>query len=94
MAGGRPALAKRITADLDSDDDIIVRMKESKYLEKDIAEYLKNRGRTNYNPKTIGTRWTRLKKVLADKNDSLLDEDLTDWHDGDVCMPTLTEAFF
>ncbi|KAK4919275.1 hypothetical protein LTR66_016814, partial [Elasticomyces elasticus] len=38
--GGRPALAKKVTADLDSDDELIVRMKEAKYLEKDIATRL------------------------------------------------------
>lgn len=56
VAGGRPVVAKKVTADLDSDDEIIVRMKNAKYKEKDIARYLISEGRTAYNHKTIGTR--------------------------------------
>jgi len=84
VAGGRPAVAKKVTADLDSDDELIVRMKEARYLEKDIAQALIDQGRTAYNPKTIGTRWRRLKAALQKRQDALLDADLTDWHDGDV----------
>lgn len=91
IAGGRPAVAKKVTADLDSDDELIVSMKHAKYLEKDIAKRLEDEGRTKYNSKTIGTRWARIKKKLQEKNDTLLDAELTDWHDGDVsrCLPTL-----
>ncbi|KAJ9610494.1 hypothetical protein H2200_005271 [Cladophialophora chaetospira] len=83
IQGGRPAVAKKVTADLDSDDEMIVRMKEARYLEKDIAQALINQGRTAYNPKTIGTRWRRIKAALQKRQDDLLDADLTDWHDGD-----------
>ena len=83
IRGGRPAVAKRVTADLDSDDELIVRMKEARFLEKDIAEALINQGRVAYNPKTIGTRWRRLKAVLQKRQDDMLDADLTDWHEGD-----------
>ena len=69
--------------DLDSDDDMIVRMKEAKYAEKDIAKHLADAGRMNYNPKSIGTRWARLRKALAQHQEELLEADLTDWHDGD-----------
>ncbi len=71
-------------AELDSDDEIIFSMKNAKFLEKDIAKRLADEGRTVYNPKTIGTRWARLKKAMQAKQDKLLDEGLTDWHDGDV----------
>jgi hypothetical protein len=84
VAGGRPAIAKRVTADLDSDDELIVRMKNAKYLEKDIADRLIQEGRTKYNPKTIGTRWARLKRALQQAQEEKLDDELTDWHDGDV----------
>ncbi|EXJ87802.1 hypothetical protein A1O1_04729 [Capronia coronata CBS 617.96] len=83
MAGGRPAVAKKVTADLDSDDEIIVRMKEARFLEKDIAQALVDQGRTAYNPKTIGTRWRRLKQALQKRQDELLDADMSDWHEGD-----------
>lgn len=82
--GGRPALAKRVTADLDSDDELIVRMKNAKYLEKDIARRLADEGRIKYNVKTVGTRLARIRKKMQERNDELLDEELTDWHDGDV----------
>ncbi|OCT49106.1 hypothetical protein CLCR_04939 [Cladophialophora carrionii] len=83
IQGGRPAVAKKVTADLDSDDELIVRMKEARYLEKDIAKALVDQGRTAYNPKTIGTRWRRIKAALQKRQDDLLDADLTDWHEGD-----------
>lgn len=84
IAGGRPALPKKVTAEMDSDDELIVKMKQAKYQEKEIAQRLVDEGRTNYHPKTIGTRWARLKKAMQIRNDELLDQDLTDWHEGDV----------
>lgn len=92
MSGGRPALAKKVTAEMDSDDELIVKMKQAKYQEKEIAQRLIDEGRTHYHSKTIGTRWARLKKVMQAHNDELLDQDLTDWHDGDVCFPLLTKC--
>ncbi|OAP63392.1 hypothetical protein AYL99_02619 [Fonsecaea erecta] len=83
IQGGRPAIAKKVTADLDSDDEMIVRMKEARFLERDIAQALIDQGRTAYNPKTIGTRWRRIKAALQKRQDDLLDADLTDWHEGD-----------
>ncbi|KIW09794.1 hypothetical protein PV08_11894 [Exophiala spinifera] len=83
IRGGRPAIAKKVSADLDSDDELIVRMKEARFLEKDIAQALVDQGRIAYNPKTIGTRWRRIKAKLQKRQDDLLDADLTDWHDGD-----------
>lgn len=62
----------------------MVRMKDAKYLEKDIAQRLMDEGRIKYNAKTIGTRLSRIRKKLQERNDELLDQELTDWHDGDV----------
>lgn len=53
-------------------------MKNAKYLEKDIAERLAKEGRINYHPKTIGTRWARIKKMLQKVQDQMLDDELTD----------------
>lgn len=86
LTGGRPATSKKVTADLDSDDELIMRMKEAKWLEKDIAQRLANEGRMAYHPKTIGTRWTRIKKAMAKRQDELLDNDQSDWHEGDVSV--------
>jgi hypothetical protein len=84
LTGGRPAVPKKVVADMDSDDEIIFSMKNAKFLEKDIAKRLADEGRMVYNPKTIGTRWQRLKQVMQAKQDELLDADLTDWHEGDA----------
>ena len=84
IAGGRPALAKKVTADLDSDDELIVRMKQARYQEREIAQRLRDEGRINYNSKTIGTRWTRICLALQKRQDEMLDAELTDWHEGDV----------
>ncbi|RMZ80232.1 hypothetical protein DV738_g2908, partial [Chaetothyriales sp. CBS 135597] len=80
---GRPAMSKRVTADLDSDDEMIVRMKNAKYQEKDIARRLADEGRMFYSTKTIGSRWGRLRKAIEARQDELLDANLTDWHEGD-----------
>ena len=70
-------------------------MKNAKYQEKEIARRLVDEGRISYHPKTIGTRWARLKRVLQAQQDQLLDEELTDWHDGDVSIyPTSTFQTF
>lgn len=90
VAGGRPAIAKKVTADLDSDDEMITRMKEARYLEKDIAQALVDDGRVAYNHKTIGTRYARIRSVKAKELDILLDAELTDWHDGDVSFLVLS----
>ena len=82
--GERPVIATPVRYDLDSDDELICKMKQARYLEKDIADRLQAEGRKNYAPKTIGTRWARIKKVLQLKQDDLLDEGLADWHEGDV----------
>ena len=84
LEGGRPALHKRVVADMDSDDDLIVQMKQTRHTQQEIADRLKAEGRVVYNPKSIDGRWARLKKVLRDKNDELLDAEMTDWHEGDV----------
>jgi hypothetical protein len=84
VPGGRPAVAKKVTADLDSDDETIMRLKGAKFLEKDIAQILVDEGRIAYNPKTIGTRFARIQIALAKQKDEMLDEEITDWHEGDV----------
>ncbi|RMD43734.1 hypothetical protein DV735_g1395, partial [Chaetothyriales sp. CBS 134920] len=83
VGDGRPAMSKRVTADLDSDDEMIVRMKNAKYQEKDIARRLADEGRMFYSTKTIGSRWGRLRKAIQARQDELLDANLTDWHEGD-----------
>ncbi|KAL9096624.1 MAG: hypothetical protein Q9165_001111 [Trypethelium subeluteriae] len=83
IEGGRAAAAKKVTADLDSEDEIIVQMKQHNYSDRDVAYQLISEGRINYDRKTIATRWARLRRALADREDQLLDDELTDWHEGE-----------
>lgn len=77
-------MSKKVVADMDSDDEIIYSMKQNGYKDRDIRERLINEGRTRYHPKTISTRWARLKRCVEAHADELLDEELSDWHVGEV----------
>ena len=52
--GGRSTISRPVSLDMNSDDEIIVSMKRKRISDKKIAEYLRESGRVNYNPKTIG----------------------------------------
>ncbi|KAI9724357.1 MAG: hypothetical protein M1812_000425 [Candelaria pacifica] len=83
VEGGRTAIPKKIVADVDSEDEIIVRMKEEGFTDSKIRDHLISEGRTKYNSKTISSRWGRLRRVLEARNDQLLDEQMIDWHAGE-----------
>ncbi|TKA69747.1 hypothetical protein B0A49_06707 [Cryomyces minteri] len=83
VKGGRAAVPKKVVANMDTDDEIIVTMKQNRCVDAEIAERLINEGRTRYDVKTIASRWQRLRRVLAERQDELLDDDLTDWHMGE-----------
>ncbi|SLM38102.1 Nucleotide-binding, alpha-beta plait [Lasallia pustulata] len=83
VEGGRAPAPKRIQADLDSDDEVIVKMKAEKFTDKQIAARLREEGRVNYHYKTISSRWIRIKNALEKRRDQDLDDQLTDWHEGD-----------
>ena len=57
--------------------------------EKDdaVARILKEEGRVVYTAKTIGSRWLRLKKIFEQKEEDRLDDELSDWHIGEVSCP-------
>ena len=82
--GGRAAVARRVTADLNEEDQIIVQMKRDGYTDRQIAEHLRDTGRINYNTKTIGTRWKRIRVALAKAKDEELDKGEATWTDRDV----------
>ncbi|KAF1987200.1 hypothetical protein K402DRAFT_462917 [Aulographum hederae CBS 113979] len=83
ITGGRIALPKKITADLDSEDEIILRMKQDGYSDFNIAEKLAQEGRIRYDHKTISTRYNRIKIAIGARKDEQLDAELTDWHEGE-----------
>ena len=71
--------AKKITADLDSDDEIICQMKLEGKKDKEIVEFLKNSGRINYRPRTISSRYNRINVVKAAEMDKELDSGRSEW---------------
>lgn len=93
LAGGRPVLSKKVTIDMDSEDEMIVRLKAARYPEKEIYKRLVDAGKTHYSQKTIATRYCRLKKMLERHNEEMLDAELTDWHEGDVRPPSAILVF-
>ena len=88
VSGGRSAVARRVSADLNSDDEILVRMKQEGRTDRDIANTLKAAGRVNYNQKTIGSRWKRLRIALAARKDKELDAGFANWLVADVNRPS------
>ncbi|EME88585.1 uncharacterized protein MYCFIDRAFT_90682, partial [Pseudocercospora fijiensis CIRAD86] len=92
VPGGVAAIAKKITADYDSDDGRIIELKQQSYSDEYVAGKLQQEGRVRYVGKTIGSRWNRLRKVLEDRNDELLDDELSDWHVGEDEMVTKIKA--
>lgn len=84
VAGGVAPTAKPVTADYDSDDGRIIELKQLGHADEYVAAKLVEEGRIRYVGKTIGSRYLRLRKVLDDKEDEKLDDELTDWHVGEV----------
>ncbi|KAI9668756.1 MAG: hypothetical protein M1831_000825 [Alyxoria varia] len=84
IPGGRAAIAKKVNPDyLDSDDELIKSMKEQGYRDEVIQERLVKEDRIIYNVKSIATRYGRICRTLAAAKTAKLDDDQTDWHDGD-----------
>lgn len=81
---GRTPTIKRITADLDSDDEVIKSMKDAGYRDEEVQKRMISEGRTKYAVKSITTRYTRILRVCAAREAEDLDNELTDWHEGDV----------
>lgn len=84
VRGGRAALPKPVTADLDSEDEIILRMKEDGFTDQQVVNKLKEENRVRYDRKTIGSRFLRIQAALAAKQDERLEAEETDWHEGEV----------
>lgn len=77
-------MPKRIVADYDSDDGRIITLKQQGYSDEYVAQRLMDEGRVRYVPKTVGSRWLRLRKALQEAEDEKLDDELSDWHVGEV----------
>ena len=66
-------------------DETIMRMKKAAYSNKEIANKLreKSNGAVDYDPKTIGTRAARINKLFATEAEQRIDDELSDWHEGE-----------
>lgn len=84
-------MPKRIVADYDSDDGRIITLKQQGYSDEYVAQRLMDESRVRYVPKTVGSRWLRLRKALQEAEDEKLDDELSDWHVGEVRIPVLSD---
>lgn len=75
---------KDITVELDSDDEIILTMKDQGIKDEVVMERLIAEGRTKYNSKTISTRYIRMKRVLETAEEKQMEEDFSDFHEDEV----------
>jgi hypothetical protein len=76
---------RKISHELDTVDKIIVNLKRQNYPNDQIAEELRKLGLSNYDPKTVGSRFIRVEKKIEDHEAQRIEDGLTDWHDGEVC---------
>lgn len=87
--GGRAAAPKRIGKVLDFEDQTIFDMKQQGYTDRAVANHLTTQGYTKYQPQSISSRFIRIRKVMADRNEELLHEELSDWHEGEVSIDSV-----
>lgn len=85
VAGGKAAGPKPIKANYDADDARIVDLKQQGYTDEYVADKLAQEGRIRYHARTVGSRWLRIRKALEAKEEEILEDNLSDWHDGEVC---------
>lgn len=86
VPGGKAAGPKPIKANYDADDDRIVDLKQRGHTDREVAEKLAEEGRIRYVPRTVGSRWLRIRKALEAKEEELLEDEMSDWHDEQVCL--------
>lgn len=83
--GGRAAVPKKVGADLDSEDEIIKQMKDNGETNDVVSKRLIERGGTRYDPKTIATRYARIKKTQFERDEVRRDDEFSDFHEDEVC---------
>ena len=93
VQGGRIPFPKKVNADLDSEDEIIKTMKEKGYTDKSIAQRLKDENRVAYREKSITTRYARIMRALHEHETKKLDDELSDWHEGDVSATPIIKQY-
>ncbi|KAF2445250.1 hypothetical protein P171DRAFT_454843 [Karstenula rhodostoma CBS 690.94] len=74
-----PAYHKKVSHELDSDDELIMAMREKGFSDKQIAQRLAKEGRIKYNSKSVSTRIQRIKVVQAQRADFELENGIIEW---------------
>jgi hypothetical protein len=87
-----PAYHKRVSHELDSDDELIMEMREKAFSDRQIADKLAKDGRVRYDQKSISTRIMRIRLAQANNVDFLLREGYKEWKFDDV-SPLLINLF-
>ncbi|KAH6859625.1 hypothetical protein B0T12DRAFT_481953 [Alternaria alternata] len=78
-----PAYHKRVSHELDSDDELMMQMRERGFSDRQIADKLAKDGRVRYDQKSISTRIMRIRLAQADNVDFLLKEGYKEWEYAD-----------
>lgn len=78
-----PTYNKKVTADLDSEDELIMSMRSAGYTDAQIATRLAKKGRHTYSSKSISTRIARIKYAQNAHSDYLLKEGYKEWTHAD-----------
>lgn len=86
---GRPINA----TDISVEDQIIIRMKRERRSDKEIADHLRTECNCHYVPKTIGTRWARLRAKIAVLKDKQLETGEVNWTTKEVSSFTFLHSF-
>lgn len=73
-----------MSAVLDSDDELMLEMREKGYSDRQISEKLAKDGRVRYDQKSISTRIMRIRLAQAENVDYLLQEGMREWKLEDV----------
>ncbi|KAJ4350130.1 uncharacterized protein N0V89_008751 [Didymosphaeria variabile] len=74
-----PAYHKKVSHELDSDDELMMDMREKGFTDKQIAFNFANQGRTKYDSKSISTRIQRIKLVQSQHVDFELENGMREW---------------
>ncbi|KAF1947960.1 hypothetical protein EJ02DRAFT_364466, partial [Clathrospora elynae] len=81
-----PAYHKRVSHELNSDDDLMMNMREKGFSDRQIADKLAKDGRVRYDQKSISTRIMRIRLAQAENVDFLLREGYKEWEFEDDCL--------
>lgn len=73
-----------LESDYDSEEKLIIDLKKQGYKDDAIARQLVVEGYAELSAKRIQARWLKLKKKEDAKEEQRLDDELSDWHIGEV----------